>query len=70
MKLQHIGPYVINPHSIAYIQEEGTGSRIHFNAYAAVADSQGDSAWESLSLYVPLVTPLSIMAVVNNEPEF
>lgn len=70
MKLQHIGQYVINPYSIAYINEEGTGSRIHFNSYAAVSDARGDTAWESFSLYVPLVSPLSIMALINNEPSF
>ena len=70
MKLQHIGQYIINPNAIAYIAEAGEGhSQIFFNAYAAASHPQAGLGYEMPSLCVN-VSPLEIMAVINNEPSF
>ena len=74
-KLKHIGEYIVNPASIAYLSiltgDDGlsTGTRIHFNAYAAAANDR-QSAWEALSVDILGKTPVEVMDFINDEPAF
>ena len=74
-KLKHIGEYIVNPASIAYMvtwnRGDGTslGTTIHFNAYAAAAN-ETQSGFESLSNQIRGKTPAEIMDFINDEPRF
>lgn len=74
-KLRHIGEYIINPDSIAYMEHwvKGDGSSlgtiIRFNAYAAAANEM-QSAFEPLYVQIMGKTPVEIMDFINDEPVF
>ena len=74
-KLKHIGGYVINPASIAYLSiltgPDGLprGTRVHFNAYAGITGHLR-SEWRGLSVDILGKTPVEVMDFINDEPAF
>ncbi len=75
-KLKHVGEYIINPASIAYMKHifagDGGifGTHIVFNAYAAAASDVTGYGFEPLSIQIMGKTPVEIMDFLNDEPVF
>ena len=72
-KLKMINNYYINTDNIAYMEhclmEDGQGTRIVFNAYAA-AGTMDNWGWEALSIEIFEKTPTEIADFLNDEPAF
>ena len=73
-KLKHIGEYIINPDSIAYMRiwDDGVksiGTEVCFNAYAAAAN-ETQHGFEPLRIYIQGKTPVEIMDFINEEAPF